>query len=157
MNVKVDFQLNYQYSVIERIIFRLVLNGFSDVHEIHAAMPIFSDTVIANGIKNLVNGQMINVDTENGILSVSEAISALINVCVNTTVEISVPVNMRSDFEKKGILISSSRDDNVNRSIVQLKRSLLAELLPDINLDALMPSLDFVLTEDKGGIQVGES
>lgn len=157
MTVKIDFQLNYQYGVIERIIFRLVLNGFSDAQEIYSALPIFSDTVIANGIKNLVNRQMIKADVENRMLSVSDAVFALIDICTNGAIEIDIPDSLESDIEKDGIFITSSHDDNVNRSIVQLKRSLLAELLPDINLDVLMPSLDFLMTENKGGAQVGES
>ncbi len=59
MKVKIDFQLNRRFGVVERIIFRLVLNGFSNAREIELALPIFSDAVIANAIRHLVNEQII--------------------------------------------------------------------------------------------------
>lgn len=154
MNVRVDFQLNYHFSVVERIIFRLVLNGFSNAQEINAALPIFSDIVIANGIKNLVNRQMLNADVNVGTLSISDSISALLDAGLKKSVQINIPDNLKEDFEKGGIYISRSRDKNVNQNIYQLERAILGELLPEVNIDVLMQSLDFVLSEDKGGIHI---
>lgn len=154
MNVKVDFQLNNHFGLVDRIIFRLVLNGFSNAQEINAALPIFSDMVIANGIKNLVNRQMLNADVHAGTLSISDSISALLDASLNKSVQINIPDNLKEDFDTGGIYISRTQDKNVNQTIFQLERAILGKLLPEINIDVLIQSLDFVLSEDKGGIHI---
>jgi len=62
MQVKIDFQLNRRFGVTERIIFGLVMHGFSNAREIYLSLPVFSDAVIANAIKNLVNQQILSAD-----------------------------------------------------------------------------------------------
>ena len=62
MKAKIDFQLNRQFGVVERIIFRLVLNGFTNAREIKLSLPLFSDAVIANAVRHLVNEQIISAD-----------------------------------------------------------------------------------------------
>jgi hypothetical protein len=149
MNVKVDFQLNNHFGLVDRIIFRLVLNGFSNAQEINAALPIFSDMVIANGIKNLVNRQMLNADVHTGTLSISDSISALLDASLNKSVQINIPDNLKENFDTGGIYISRTQDKNVNQTICKLERAILGKLLPEINIDVLIQSLDFVLSEDK--------
>lgn len=149
MNVKVDFQLNNHFGLVDRIIFRLVLNGFSNAQEINAALPIFSDMVIANGIKNLVNRQMLNADVHTGTLSISDSISALLDASLNKSVQINIPDNLKENFDTGGIYIFRTQDKNVNQTICKLERVILGKLLPEINIDVLIQSLDFVLSEDK--------
>ena len=67
MEIKIDFRLNKRFGVIERTVFRFVLNGFKDAVEISDAMPIFSDVVIANTIRNLVNNQIITASTDSSV------------------------------------------------------------------------------------------
>ena len=80
MEIRIDFQLNYRFGVIEKTIFRLVLNGFKDAAEISNSLPIFSDIVIANGIRNLVNSQIITANTDSSILNLSDPIIAIIDI-----------------------------------------------------------------------------
>ena len=85
MKIKIDFQLNRSFGVVERIIFRLVLNGFTDVKEIVEALPIFSDVVIANAIKHLVNRQLLSANITAGELFLSDPLLAIIGVCLENT------------------------------------------------------------------------
>ena len=78
MKVKIDFCLNHQFGVVERIIFRFVLSGHGKISEYPRVLPIFSDSVITNAIVHLVNQQILSMNTEAGVLSISEPIKALI-------------------------------------------------------------------------------
>ena len=76
MKVNIDFQLSRRFGVVERLIFRLVLNGFCNAREIKLALPIFSDAVIANAVRNLVNEAIISSDIETGALFLSVPVTA---------------------------------------------------------------------------------
>lgn len=147
MKIKIDFQLNRQFGVVERIIFRLVLNGFTDAKEIAEALPVFSDTVIANGIKTLVNRQILSAKTQAGTLSLSEPVVANIGMCMEKDYEIRVPSEIRNELIEGGLLISSSMSEEVK----DLKKTVLYELLPGIRMDMYIDSLDFVLRKEKRG------
>ena len=147
MKVKIDFQLNRQFGVVERIIFRLVLKGFTDAREIAKALPIFSDTVIANGIKKLVNRQILSAKIEAGKLLLSEPIVAVIEMCVEKDYEISVPPEVKNELIEGGLVISNATSE----AVMELKKKILYELLPGIRMDMYMDSLDFVLREEKRG------
>lgn len=146
MKVKIDFQLNRQFSVVEKIIFRLVLNRFTDSREIAEALPLFSDSVIANGIKHLVNRQILAADIEAGKLSLSEPLVALIDKCIENTYELDVPTELESIFKGNGLIVSGIADEE-SRS---LKQAVLFELLPGIKLDMYVDSIDFVLCAERG-------
>lgn len=147
MKVKIDFQLNRQFGVVERIIFRLVLNGFTDAKEIAEALPVFSDTVIANGIKTLINRQILSAKTKAGTLSLSEPVVAIIEMCVEKDYEISVLSEIRNELCEGGLLITSSMSEEVK----DLKKTVLFEFLPGIRMDMYIDSLDFVMREEKRG------
>lgn len=147
MRIRIDFQLNRQFGVVERIIFRLVLNGFSDVKEIAKALPVFSDAVIANGIKTLVNRQIFSAKIVEGTISLSDPVVAIIEMCAEKEYEISVPSEIRNTLNKDGLLIMSSMSEEMK----DIKRTLLYELLPSIRMDMYIDSLDFVLREEKRG------
>lgn len=146
MKVKIDFQLNYQFGVIENIIFRLILNGFTDSREITKALPLFSDSVIANGIKHLVNRQILVANIEAGKLYLSESLVAIIDMCLENTYEIDVPVELESYIKGDGVMISGISDEESH----SLKQAVLFELLPGIRLDMYVDSIDFVLYEERG-------
>ena len=55
MTVQIDFALNRRFGVVEQTIFRLVLNGLTNIQQISNLLWIFSDEVIANAIRKLVN------------------------------------------------------------------------------------------------------
>lgn len=146
MKVKIDFQLNRQFGVVENIIFRLILNGFTDSREITKALPLFSDSVIANGIKHLVNRQILAADIEASKLYLSEPLVAIIDMCLENTYEIDVPAELESYIKGDGLMISGISDEESH----SLKQAVLFELLPGIRLDMYVDSIDFVLCEERG-------
>ena len=146
MKVKIDFQLNRQFGVVENIIFRLVLNGFTDSREIAKALPLFSDSVIANGIKHLVNRQILAADIEASKLYLSEPLVAIIDMCLENTYEIDIPAELESYIKGDGLMISGISDEESH----SLKQAVLFELLPGIRLDMYVDSIDFVLCEERG-------
>lgn len=146
MRIRIDFQLNRQFGIVERIIFRLILNGFTDSREIAKALPLFSDSVIANGIKHLVNRQVLTADIEAGKLFLSEPLVAIIDMCLENTYEIDAPVELEGYIKRDGLMISGIADEESH----SLKQAVLFELLPSIKLDMYVDSLDFVLCEDRG-------
>lgn len=146
MKVTIDFQLNRQFGVVENIIFRLILNGFTDSREITKALPLFSDSVIANGIKHLVNRQILAADIEASKLYLSEPLVAIIDMCLENTYEIDVPAELESYIKGDGLMISGISDEESH----SLKQAVLFELLPGIRLDMYVDSIDFVLCEERG-------
>lgn len=146
MKVKIDFQLNRQFGVVENIIFRLILNGFTDSREITKALPLFSDSVIANGIKHLVNRQILAADIEASKLYLSEPLVAIIDMCLENAYEIDVPAELESYIKGDGLMISGISDEESH----SLKQAVLFELLPGIRLDMYVDSIDFVLCEERG-------
>ena len=148
MKVKVDFCLNRRFGAVERLIFSLVLNGYSNAREIRLSLPIFSDAVIANAIRHLVNEQIISTDIETGTLSISEAVIAIISTCQERSFEIAIPSVFKDIMSSKGIEIC----DNELPEAIELKNEILQELLPNVKLDSYRYSLDFVITQQNGGV-----
>ena len=146
MRIRIDFQLNRQFGVVENIIFRLALNGFMNSKEIAKSLPLFSDSVIANGIKQLVNRQILAADIETSKLSLSEPLVAIIDMCIENTYEIDVPSELEDYIKGDGLMISGIEDEESH----YLKQAVLLELLPGIKLDMYMDSIDFVLSEARG-------
>ena len=146
MKVKIDFQLNRQFGVVENIIFRLILNGFTDSRELAKALPLFSDSVIANGIKHLVNRQILAADIETNKLYLSEPLVAIIDMCLENTYDIDVPAELEDYIKGDGLMISGISDEESH----SLKQAVLFELLPGIRLDMYVDSIDFVLCEKRG-------
>jgi uncharacterized membrane protein YraQ (UPF0718 family) len=135
MTVKIDFSLSRRFGVVEQTIFRLVLNGLTDAKQISDLLWVFSDVVIANALRKLVNQQIIRVDIESRKLSLSDAVVAIIEMCVNASNDLDMPdslVEMMSD----GFLLITD---------VNTKKAILAQLLPNIKLAFLARSLDFSL------------
>lgn len=151
MKIKFDFQLSHHFGVIEKIVFKLVLNGFTDSHEIREALPVFSDIVIANGIKKLVNKQILNIGTVNGKLSLSEPIRAIICSCLEKTYELDMAENIYELISAGGV-----RTDIVGgKTANDLKLSILNALVPNVNLHLFRDSLDIILLDGTRGDEIG--
>ena len=146
MKVRIDFQLNRRFGVVERIILRLVLNGFSNAREIEFSLPIFSDAVIANAIRHLVNEQILSADVETGTLSLSEAIVAIIAMCKKQSLEIDIPSLLENEIVQGGIEVF----DNSIPEAIELKDAIIQELLPNVRLDLFRYSLDFIISPQRG-------
>ena len=141
MKVRIDFQLNRRFGVIEKLVFRLVLNGFSNAREIKLSLPLFSDAVIANAVRRLVNEQLISADVETGTLSLSEAVVAIIAMCQKQSFEIDIPASLEDVILQDGIVVF----DNRIPEVVWLKDTIIQELLPNVKLDQYRYSLDFII------------
>lgn len=152
MEVTIDFHLNYRFGVVERVVFRLVMNGFCDAQEIALSLPIFSDAVIANAIKNLVNQQILSANIDAGRLSLSEAMIALISACLNNSFEVTIPVSLTNDITDDVIILTEKmwETKEIQAEVINLKKAILREMLPEIKLDILCNSLDFVIKRKQG-------
>lgn len=147
MRIKFDFQLSHHFGVVDRILFNLVLNGFTDVQEIREAIPIFSDVVLANGMKHLVNKQILNIGIDNNRLSISEPIRAIICSCIENTFDIEVEENIKELITVEGVSL-----DSVGGHVSEeMKNSILNTLVPNVNLHLYRNSIDIILLDaDRG-------
>lgn len=141
--IKVDFKLSDRFDVVDKIIFRLVLNGFESVKEIMDALPIFSDTVIANSIKDLVNSQLLIADIDKGRLELSDMMRALLERCSNMMIDIK----LNKDADQLVISTKYSKSKQEYDEIRDIKIMLLNELLPGIKIDSYVNLLDFIVKE----------
>ena len=139
MVVGIDFRLNQQFGVVERIIFRFVLNGIRDPKKIYDSIPIFSDSVMANALKNLINRQILTINRVDGMLSISEPLLAILNACINKTFKYDFSVELCEKLTKNGLYIGSGKES------FELKHAVLEELLPNIKLDLYSDSIDFII------------
>jgi hypothetical protein len=140
MKMNIDFSLSGRFDVVEQTIFRLIIGGVKDVKTIGALLSIYSDEVIANAIRKLVNYQILSANIEARTLSVSEVLLALMEKCIQQSgqLELSIETGIPSDQNKVFIT------DEV------CKRQILNALLPEINTGFLAKSLDFVIYEEGG-------
>lgn len=147
MKIKIDFQLSKQFNFLERLIFRFVVNGFADVKQIVESLPIFSDAVIANAIKHLVNQQLIVANKQTRKLSLSDSILAIINKCHGKSFDLEISSEFRLQHLNagNGLIV----DNSENTSFI-LKKAILSELLPGICFDTYLKSIDFVLYLEEG-------
>jgi uncharacterized membrane protein YraQ (UPF0718 family) len=137
MTVKIDFSLGRRFGVVEQTIFRFVLNGLTDAKQISDLLWVFSDVVIANALRKLVNQQILRADIESRKLLLSDAVVAIIEMCVNTSYDLDMPDSLVEMMSDGHLLIID----------VNTKEVILAQLLPDIELAFLARSLDFSLSK----------
>lgn len=130
MTVKIDFSLRHRFGVVEQTIFRLVLNGLTDSQQISDLLWVFSDEVIANAFRKLVNQQIIRVDIESHKLSLSDAVIALIDICTHSSFEIDIP--------DENPLIVESADYCIENTAIEAKTAILVELLPKVKRSFLI-------------------
>ena len=137
MTVQIDFALNRRFGVVEQTIFRLVLNGLTNIQQISNLLWIFSDEVIANAIRKLVNHQVVCADLDARTLSLSEAVLSIIDTCLNNSYDIKIP----------DTLVNKATDGNLLITDTKAKEAILAQLLPSIKIGFLANSLDFNICE----------
>lgn len=137
MKAQIDFSLSGRFNIVEHTIFRLVLGGVKDVRIIKALLPIYSDEVLANAIKRLVNFQILRANLKTRILSVSESILAIIEKCLELSQYLELPEETKF-VDKDGRMIIT---DEIT------KRRILNTLLPGVNIGFLLKSIDFAVCE----------
>jgi hypothetical protein len=137
MTAQIDFALSRRFGVVEQTIFRLVLNGLTNVQQMNNLLWIFSDEVIANAIRKLVNQQVLCADLDARTLSLSEAVISIIDICLNNSYDIKIP----------DTLVNKATDGNLLITDTKSKEAILAQLLPGIKIGFLANSLDFNIYE----------
>ena len=137
MTAQIDFPLSRRFGVVEQTIFRLVLNGLTNVQQMNNLLWIFSDEVIANAIRKLVNQQVLCADLDARTLSLSEAVLSIIDTCLNNSYDIKIP----------DTLVNKATDGNLLITDTKAKEAILAQLLPGIKIGFLANSLDFNIYE----------
>ena len=138
MTAKIDFTLNEQrFGTVERTIFRLVLNGLTSAQHIGNILWVFSDSVVANAIKRLVNQQILCADIESRSLSLSEPVTALIEACMTNEFDTIITNDIMSVMTDGKLYITD----------VKVKEIIISNLLPNIKLDRFAKELDFVICE----------
>jgi hypothetical protein len=137
MNVRIDFSLNRRFGMVEQIIFRLILNGLTSAQQISNLLWIFSDEVIANAIRRLVNQQIVSADVDSRTLSRSDAVFAVIETCLTNSYDIIMPETLANTMSDGVLFITD----------IKTKEAIIAQLLPGIKLDFLAKSLDFNICE----------
>lgn len=154
MQVKIDFNLSRRFGAAERIIFGLVMRGFSNAREIFLALPLFSDAVIANAIRNLVNQQILSADIETGTLSLSEPVVAIIDMCLERSFDVEIPESLSENITHDGILLQVEgwMPEELQREVVHTKEAILREMLPDVKLDLYRYTFDFVIRQGRGEV-----
>lgn len=146
MQVKFDFLLSKKFSAIEKTIFRLVLNGIVNISELRRLLWVLSDEIIAGAIRNLVNQQILSVDLSLGVIRLSEPVAALAQKCYSNEYSVQFPEFL------------TPTDDSVicidGMGVRDIKIAILNTLLPDIDLNFLISSIDFFIR--KGGGESGK-
>lgn len=137
MKVRIDFSLNWRFGVVEQTIFRLILNGLTSARQISNLLWIFSDEVIANAIRRLVNQQIVCAVVDSRTLSLSDAVFAVIETCLNNSYDIIMPETLANTMSDGILLITD----------IKTKEAIISQLLPGIKLDFLAKSLDFSICE----------
>ena len=150
MNYRVDFSISNRFQVIEQAIFRLACHGVLDVELIKALLNIFSEQVIAIAIRNLVNAQLLQADLENGYLIIPDTLKDLMDACRRNTVEFSIPPEMAESATAESLFLPCNLADEskeVKEARIDVKRAILSELLPGINVTDYSKVLNLYLTE----------
>lgn len=135
MKARIDFSLSSRFDVVEQTIFRLVLDGVTDARIICALLPLYSDNVLANAIKKLVNYQILRADVGERSLSVSEIVLNIIEECLRCSEELMFPEELTDSVDGNKIFITD----------YEMKGEILKAILPKTSAGFLINSLDFVL------------
>ena len=137
MTVRIDISLSGRFSVVEQTIFQLVLCGVKDVNTITILLCVYSDDVLANAIKKLVNYQILRVSLESRTLSISEPVLAVIEKCLEQTLYLEDSAETQLKAYDNKLYITDE----------DTKQQILNALLPGINIGFLTKSIDFVVYE----------
>jgi len=135
MTARIDFLLSGRFSVVEQTIFRLVLGGVKDVKTIAILLCVYSDDVLANAIKKLVNYQILRASLKSRTLSISESVLAVIEKCLEQTLYLEDSADTQLKAYDNKLYITDE----------DTKQQILNSLLPGINIGFLIKSIDFVI------------
>ena len=137
MKVKLDFTLSRQFGVVEKTVFGLVLNGVTNTLQIRKLLWVFSDEVIANTFRRLVNQQILHADLDSQTIFLSDSVQAIIVKCTNDSYDIEIPESLTTIMTDGILFIDNTK----------VKEEILAQLLPGIKLGNLVNLIDFVISK----------
>lgn len=136
MKLKYDFVLSHRFGVLEKLIYRMVINGVSSVEVITSLLPIFSEEVIALSIRKLVNAQMLTADIGTKTVSLSDVSLLLIDACAGKEFDVDVSDEFNKELSEANIV---TIDDPKVTAVI------LKNMLPDVRTSFLSGKLDFVV------------
>lgn len=140
MKIKIDFCLSKnRFSSFEKMLFKLLLKNVYSLKHLRELLFIFSNEVIANGIQNLVNNQIIFLDRNTKTLSLSESVYVLIEACKGRSYMLNLPEENKKEVLKMGYSIISHK---------KAKREIMKSIIANVDLSFLVESIDFVLVGD---------
>jgi len=146
MKIKIDFVLNDNIDIVGQTIFYLVLHGIHNSLAIADLLRIYSDEVIANAVRKLVNGQIITADINKHELQLSSPVVALIEKCLDQVYDIDLPPALQDYLVDSKMILSEMNDnENYRKQLQQLKQEIIRELLPDIDMGFLLNYIDFAI------------
>ena len=150
MRVKIDFALSRNLGAVSQTVFRLVLCGVFDVKTIADLLRIYSNEVLANAIRKLVNIQMLTVDLDSGILRLSDPTMALIKRCHDTEFDIDLPDNIiRYMDEGRIILHDGGGDQALRENYHSIKSGVISALLPGAKVSFLANFIDIIISKEE--------
>lgn len=141
MAYQIDFTLSRQFTTLDKTVFRLILNGYTNVYQICDLLYIFSEDVMATSIRKLVNKQILIADIDNHTVSLSEPILAIISQCLDKPIDIRMPENLLNLMIDGKLLVTD----------IKVKAAIISNLIPDVKLDFLARVLNFYIY-DRGKI-----
>ncbi len=150
MNYRVDFSISNGFHIVEQAVFRLACNGVVDVDLIKALLNIFSEQVIAIAIRNLVNAQILQADLEKRYLVIPDTLKDLMDACGKRTIKLSIPPEIAEDATGGSLFLPcnlAEESKEVKEARIDVKRAILSELLPGINVADYSKVLDLYLME----------
>ncbi|SLK50431.1 Uncharacterised protein [Mycobacteroides abscessus subsp. abscessus] len=99
-----DFKLSPRFGPVEEAIFQLLGHGYTRIHDLFEILYIFSEEVIAKGIEELTNAQLVEVNLLDASIKYSSVINELYKTC-SGQVAFEVPEQevelMENNFEIK--------------------------------------------------------
>lgn len=150
MRVKIDFTLSRNLGAVSQAVFRLVLCGVYDAKTIADLLRIYSNEVLANAIRKLVNIQMLTADLNGGILRLSDPIMALIKKCHDIEFDIDLPDNVISYMDgDRLILHDGGGDQALKESYHSIKSGVISLLLPGAKVGFLANFIDITITKEE--------
>ena len=149
MNVKFDFTLSRNFGVVSQAVFRLVLCGVHDVKTITNLLRIYSNDVLANAIRKLVNSQILTANLSVGTLCLSDSAMALIKKCHDSEFDITLPDNIiRYADGNKIVLHDDGGDLALRETFHSIKIGVIALLLPGTKIGFLANYIDIIIIKE---------
>ena len=136
MKLKFDYTLSRRFGVLEKLIYRLVINGLSSVETITSLLPVFSEEVIALSLRKLVNTQLLRADVGSQTISLSDLSLLLIGSCAENEFDIDIPDEFVTELSTKEFIVIED---------TEVVAVMLQSLLPNIKAEFLSSALAFII------------